>query len=138
MRLAEREDEVARAGSDRGTLTAEHRAAASLPEVDLRLEAAGEALAFAAAAPTPAAAPTRTAAERIVEALRRADAPLDYAALRAGCGMRNATLWACLLQPGRSPIAERALTAARRLRARAGRLREPGPRGPPSRRAPPR
>jgi len=83
---------------DRLTLTAEHRAAAPGPEVDLRLEGSQDTLALAVAAPppTPAAARARTAGEVILETLRSAAAPVPYAALREACGVRNATLWTSL------------------------------------------
>jgi hypothetical protein len=80
-------------------LTIEHRAAASLPPVALTLESAGAALALRVTptqtAPSPAV-PAPSLAERLADALAKADEPLSVAQLRQACHIRTATLCAVL------------------------------------------
>ena len=75
------------------TLTVEHRAAASLPEMALELAQCSDALALevrpSGAASTP---PPSSVDERITAALMSANRALPIAQLRAICRVRNATL----------------------------------------------
>jgi RecA-family ATPase len=81
------------------TLTVEHRAAPSLPPIDLELTQRGESLALeirASAQPTPEPPAPTSVDERILKALRDADHPLSAAKLRARCSVRKATFYARL------------------------------------------
>ncbi len=79
------------------SLSAEHRAAPSMPAVAVELAQRGDALALEViergAPPEPA--PT-SVDERITGALAKAGAPVPLADLRAVCRVRNATLYARL------------------------------------------
>ncbi|HZA02862.1 MAG TPA: AAA family ATPase [Hyphomicrobiaceae bacterium] len=78
------------------TLTVEHRAAPSLPAIDLELAQRGESLALeirASAQPTAEEASPISVDERIVTALSNADHPLPAAELRALCAVRKATFY---------------------------------------------
>ncbi len=80
------------------TLTVEHRAAPSLPPIDLELAQRGESLALeirASAEPTEAPSPI-SIDERIFNALRRAGHPLSASELRTLCAVRKATFYARL------------------------------------------
>jgi RecA-family ATPase len=82
------------------TLTVEHRAAPSMPPIDLELAQSGEALALevrAATGTVSAAPPPSSVDERIVSALSQSDAPVPAAELRALCAIRKATFYARLL-----------------------------------------
>jgi len=82
------------------TLTVEHRAAPSLPPIDLELAQRGESLALevrAAADPVCAASPPSSVDERILSALSQSDAPVPATELRALCSIRKATFYARLL-----------------------------------------
>lgn len=78
------------------TLCAEHRAAASLPDVHLRLEADGQTLALRVLSERgePATTPSSSARERILRVLADADddRPLAHGELRQACQLRKATL----------------------------------------------
>lgn len=79
------------------TLSVEHRAAPSPPDMALALVSAGDALALHVVerqSPTPQA--PVSADERIARALTQATRPLSIAELRTACHMRNATLYARL------------------------------------------
>ena len=82
-----------RRNGDDLTLTVEHRAAPSVPEIALELDQRGDALALhvvercAESEPQPSSVD-----ERITKALAAADGPVPLAALRAACRVRNATL----------------------------------------------
>jgi hypothetical protein len=81
------------------TLTVEHRAAPSLPPIDLELAQRGESLALEIRAPTqPATAEPSSISvdERIVNALSDAGHPLSAAQLRALCAVRKTTFYARL------------------------------------------
>lgn len=81
------------------TLSVEHRAAPSMPPVDLELAQRGESLALEtrpSAQPTPEAPSPTSVDERIVNALRDADHPLSAAELRTLCSARKATFYARL------------------------------------------
>jgi RecA-family ATPase len=81
------------------TLTVEHRAAPSLPPIDLELTQRGESLALeirASAQPTPEPPAPTSVDERIINALNDADHPLSAAELRARCSVRKATFYARL------------------------------------------
>jgi hypothetical protein len=87
------------------TLTVEHRAAPSLPDMALELAQCSDALALevrpSAATPTP---PPSSVDERIIAALMSANGALPIAQLRAICRVRNATLHerlSALTQSGR-------------------------------------
>lgn len=87
------------------TLTVEHRAAPSLPPIDLELAQRGESLALevrAAADPAGVAAPPSSVDERILSALSQSDTPVPAAELRALCSIRKATFYARLLDLSRS------------------------------------
>ncbi len=80
-------------------LTVEHRAAPSMPPIDLELAQRGESLALEAraCAQSTAEPPSPTSAdEQIIHALRDADHPLSAAQLRALCSVRKATFYARL------------------------------------------
>jgi AAA domain len=81
------------------SLTVEHRAAPSMPPIDLELAQRGDSLALetrAAAQPVPAPPLPTSVDERIINALRDADHPLSAAKLRARCSVRKATFYARL------------------------------------------
>jgi hypothetical protein len=88
------------------TLTVEHRAAPSMPPVNLELTQRGEALALQVRIPAkssnPELSPPSSVDERIVNALRHADRPLPARALRALCSVRKASFYARLLELTRS------------------------------------
>jgi len=83
------------------TLTVEHRAAPSLPPIDLELAQRGESLALQVrTAADPARqepSPTSSVDERILSALSQSEAPVPAAELRALCSIRKATFYARLL-----------------------------------------
>jgi hypothetical protein len=83
------------------TLTVEHRAAPSLPPVNLELVQRGESLALQVCATpdsAPAAPPPSSSVdERIVNVLTHADRPVPAAELRALCSVRKATFYARLV-----------------------------------------
>jgi hypothetical protein len=98
---------------DQLTLSVEHRAAAAISSVVLRLDTAEVAVALtatdlepAARATDPQAAAKLNIEQRILAELELADAPLSATALRKRCRIRNATLQVALV----------ALVAAGRLR----------------------
>ena len=76
------------------SLTIEHRAAPSPPQITLELQACGEALALHLA-PPPAdpAPPPSSVDERITAALEHAGCALPIGQLRTLCRVRNATLY---------------------------------------------
>jgi hypothetical protein len=81
------------------TLTVEHRAAPSMPPIDLELAQRGESLALevrATAQPAPEAPSPTSVDERIINALSDADHPLSAGELRALCSVRKATFYARL------------------------------------------
>ncbi len=81
------------------TLTVEHRAAPSMPPVDLELAQRGESLALeirASAQSTPETLSPRSVDERIINALRDAQHPLSTSELRALCSVRKSTFYARL------------------------------------------
>ena len=88
-----------RDGADRIILTAEHRAAAAIPNLTLTLAQRADALALepvqANDQPTPEAAPS-SVDQRIIAALSNADRPRPFSELRAACRTRTATLYARL------------------------------------------
>ena len=76
------------------TLTVEHRAAPSMPAIDLELVARHDALALEVLASTPSPTPVSTSVdERITAALIDASQPLSISQLRLLCRVRNATLY---------------------------------------------
>ena len=76
------------------TLTVEHRAAPSMPAIDLELVPRIEALALEVLAPAPSETPASTSIdERITAALIEASQPLSISQLRPLCRVRNATLY---------------------------------------------
>jgi hypothetical protein len=84
---------------DQLTLSVEHRAAAAISAVSLRLATAGDAVALTAidretsAAPPLIAAPAAiTIADRVEQHLAASTAPLTATAIRKLCQIRNATL----------------------------------------------
>jgi hypothetical protein len=82
------------------TLTVEHRAAPSLPPIDLELAQRGESLALevrATANPVCEASPPSSVDERILSAFGQSDHPIPAAELRALCSIRKATFYARLL-----------------------------------------
>jgi AAA domain-containing protein len=82
-----------RSGSEL-TLTIEHRAAPSPPNLTVELQARGEALALHLAQPPPAPAPPPDCVdERITAALKHAGHALPVSQLRTLCRVRNATLY---------------------------------------------
>ena len=81
------------------TLTVEHRAAPSLPPIDLELAQRGESLGLemrASAQPNPEVSSPTPVDERIINALRDAGHPLSAPELRALCSVRKATFYARL------------------------------------------
>lgn len=99
-----------RRNGDDLTLTVEHRAAPSVPEIALELDQRGDALALHVAERREEPEPQPTSVdERITRALAAAGRPVPLAELRAACRVRNSTLCERLS----------ALTAAGRL-VRAG------------------
>ena len=81
------------------TLSVEHRAAPSMPPIDLELAQRGESLALETrpSAQPAAEAPSPTSVdERIINALSDADHPLSAVQLRALCSVRKATFYARL------------------------------------------
>jgi len=81
------------------TLSVEHRAAPSMPPIDLELAQRGESLALEtrpSAQPTPEAPSPTSVDERIINALSDADQPLSAAELRVLCSVRKATFYARL------------------------------------------
>jgi hypothetical protein len=95
-----------RRNGDDLTLTAEHRAAPTLPTVILELAQRANALALEAIERRqPQTPPQSSVDERITAALAEAARPLPFAELRARCRIRTATLYQRLA----------ALTAAGRL-----------------------
>ena len=76
------------------TLTIEHRAAPSPPNVPLELQAHGDALALHLAQTVPDPAPSPNSLdERITAALKEAARPLTIKELRAHCHVRNTSLY---------------------------------------------
>ena len=76
------------------TLTVEHRAAPSMPAIDLELVPRHDALALEVLASTPSPTPASTSIdERITAALIDASQPLSISQLRPLCRVRNATLY---------------------------------------------
>ena len=76
------------------TLTAEHRAAPSLPTLTLELVQNGNALALQIVEPTAPSRPSSLPVdERIIVALTGIDRPLPFAELRARCRLRSATAY---------------------------------------------
>ena len=87
---------------DQLTLSVEHRAAAAISSVSLRLDTADDAVALTAIDRQPVALLADATAEitvgqRILAELKLADAPLSATALRKRCQLRNATLQAALI-----------------------------------------
>jgi hypothetical protein len=83
-----------RRSSSELTLTIEHRAAPSPPNLTLELQARGEALALHLAQPPSAPAPPPGCVdERITAALKHAGHALPVSKLRTLCRVRNATLY---------------------------------------------
>jgi hypothetical protein len=79
------------------TLTVEHRAAPSMPAIDLELVPRQDALALEVLASTLSPTPASTSVdERITAALIDATQPLSISQLRPLCRVRNATLYARL------------------------------------------
>jgi hypothetical protein len=81
------------------TLTVEHRAAPSMPPIDLELAQRGESLALelrASAQPIHESPSPTSVDDRIINALSDADHPLSAAELRALCSVRKVTLYARL------------------------------------------
>lgn len=81
------------------TLTVEHRAAPSLPPIDLELAQHGESLALeirSSAQPIPEPPSPTSVDERIIHALRDAAHPLSAAELRVLCSARKSTFYARL------------------------------------------
>jgi hypothetical protein len=74
------------------TLSIEHRAAPSPPNLTLELQARGEALALQLAQPLPEPTPS-SVDERIAAALKNAGRAVPIAELRTICRVRNATLY---------------------------------------------
>jgi RecA-family ATPase len=82
-----------RRNSDDLTLTVEHRAAPSVPEIALELDQRGDALALHVVERRAEPEPQPTSVdERITRALADAGRPLPIAELRAACRVRNSTL----------------------------------------------
>lgn len=82
------------------TLTVEHRAAPSLPSIQLELTQSGESLALQLRTPcisTLEPPPPASLDERIVSILSHSDRPVPAAQLRALCSARKATFYARLL-----------------------------------------
>lgn len=79
---------------DRLVLTVEHRAAASIPDLDLALSTSGQATALRItdSADEPPSPTPRTPKQRVLAALKAATTPLNTRALRDACGMRTSTL----------------------------------------------
>ncbi len=79
---------------DQLLLTVEHRAAASRPELTLRLDDTDGHVALHVTNQPTAASPTKNASplERVEQALADAEQPLSRRALRAACRMRAATV----------------------------------------------
>jgi len=79
------------------TLTVEHRAAPSLPSIQLELVQRGEALALelraATVSPVTVALPATPADQRILDALRSCDHPVSAGELRERCALRKATFY---------------------------------------------
>lgn len=76
------------------TLIAEHRAAPSVPSINLTLASEGEALALALCDPaTQVEPPSASVDERITRILAEAERPLSVPDLRAVCRVRTATLY---------------------------------------------
>ena len=76
------------------TLTVEHRAAPSMPAIDLELVPRHDALALEVLASTLSPTPASTSVdERITTALIDASQPLSISQLRPLCRVRNATLY---------------------------------------------
>jgi hypothetical protein len=86
---------------DQLTLSVEHRAAASISTVSLRLDTAEDAVALTAVdrapvAPVIAPPAEATIEQRVLEQLEAATAPMTATALRKRCQVRNATLQSAL------------------------------------------
>ena len=82
------------------TLTVEHRAAPSLPPIQLELAQCGESLALQLRSEPPSILPIPAESsldERIVSILGHSDRPVPAAELRALCSVRKATFYARLL-----------------------------------------
>ena len=88
-----------RDGADHIILTAEHRAAAAIPNLTLTLAQHADALTLepvqAHEQPMPEAIPS-SVDQRIIAALTNADRPRPFSELRAACRVRTATLYARL------------------------------------------
>ena len=83
-----------RRSADALSLTIEHRAAPSPPNLALQLQARGEALALHIAQPPSEPTPAPSSVdERITAALQDAARPLPINELRSRCRVRNATLY---------------------------------------------
>jgi RecA-family ATPase len=78
------------------TLSVEHRAAASIPNISLQLAGADDAVALAIAERRPAAPSEPTLAQRVEQQLATATSPLSAAQLRELCQSRKATMIATL------------------------------------------
>ena len=87
------------------TLTVEHRAAPSLPPIQLELAQQGESLALqlrtTAEAVCEVSVPS-SVDDRILRALSHCDRPVPASQLRAQCGVRKATFYAQLEELTRS------------------------------------
>lgn len=85
---------------DRLTLTAEHRAAASVAPLDIALKAEHGALALhlEEAGTSTDQTPSAILVDRITEALKTADAPVTFDTLRSACRVRTASLCQALNQ----------------------------------------
>jgi len=82
-----------RRNGDDLTLTVEHRAAPSVPEIALKLDQRGDALALHVVERRAEPEPQPTSVdERITRVLADAGRPLPLAELRAACRVRNSTL----------------------------------------------
>lgn len=85
--------------ADQLTLTVEHRAAASIADVTLALEANGDALALRVTeqrTDSGPSSPLPSATDRVTRALADAATPLTVAKLRRACRIRTSTLCAIL------------------------------------------
>jgi len=80
-------------GDDALTLTVEHRAAASMPNITLELVKRAHAAALEIVERSPPKPAPSSVDERIIAALTGIDRPLPFAELRALCRSRSATIY---------------------------------------------
>lgn len=89
------------------TLTTEHRAHPSLPDVPLELDDTADRMGLRIIETSPDTPPPTDSRERLMQALREAQSPLSLRQLQPMCGMRTSNLGALLKQLADQRVIER-------------------------------